>query len=136
LEQGASITIDIYIKTLVALARSKRFSILVHPVLPVLKETRGIVKVFNRVLKRAVHAHAELSWLDMYEQLLTPTSAAVSNAELGDDLGLVQLLAHGGPFMKAELELDGTHVNPKPYIPILQEAIDKAVAAAAQSVPT
>jgi len=44
LEEGARVTIGIYIDTLRALAKKRRFRIFVHPVLPVLKETRYVAR--------------------------------------------------------------------------------------------
>jgi hypothetical protein len=50
-------------------------------VVPVLNETREIVKAFNKQLEAAVlvanKTHPQLKWLDMFHVLLTPDGTLV-----------------------------------------------------------
>ena len=40
LEEGIAVTVDIYVKTLLRYIEEKKFTIFVHPIAPVLNETR------------------------------------------------------------------------------------------------
>jgi hypothetical protein len=54
LEEGIEATINIYISILLDLIHTKGLELFIHPVPPVLNETRRIVKPFVAALKRAV----------------------------------------------------------------------------------
>jgi hypothetical protein len=56
LEEGIQATIDIYLSILLDLIRTRGMEVFVHPVPPVLKETRAIVKPFVAALQQAVSA--------------------------------------------------------------------------------
>jgi len=101
IEEGASTTIDIYIQVLTKLARKRHWNIFVHPIVPVLNETRHIVKVFNKVLKAKLEKVSSLHYLDFFEKLLDENGALCK-----------------------KFELDGTHMNPS-YLNILNEALQK-----------
>ena len=84
--------------------RPRYAKVLVHPVAPVLNETRGMVVKYNAVLRRLVDKCPALTWLDFFDGFLD-----------GDKL-------------KPEYGLDGTHLHPR-YLeellaPRLGEAID------------
>ena len=49
-------TIAIYLGTLLRLVNERRLEIYVHPVVPVLNETRSIVKTFNDIMRKRVRA--------------------------------------------------------------------------------
>ena len=70
---------------------------------PVLNETRHIVKPFNAALKAAVLAEPSLTWLDFFDELLTPDGDALADG----------------------LSLDGTHLHPS-YIRLVQAALERA----------
>jgi len=101
LAAGIAYTISIYMKVLRNLAKERRFRLLVHPVPPVLNETRHIVTQFNAQLKAAVEAEPATFWLDFFPSLLQ-----------GD----------GG--LKESLKLDGTHLHPS-YVGLLEAALPK-----------
>ena len=103
LEAGVAHTIKIYISVLKELARERKFTILVHPIPPVLNETRHIVTMFNKQLVAAVNKEPTLHMLDFWTKLVTPDGSA---------------LAEG-------LKLDGTHMHPS-YVQIMEEALAKA----------
>ncbi len=51
LEQAMTLLVDIYVSVLVKVAKQRRFLLMVHPVPPVLFETREIVQKFNTMLQ-------------------------------------------------------------------------------------
>ena len=102
LEDGVAHTIKIYISALKDLAKSKKLKLLVHPVPPVLNETRHIVTIFNRQLVKAVAAEPSLTMLDFFDALLTPENT-----------------------LKEELKLDGTHMHPRYVAAHMEPALAK-----------
>ena len=102
LEAGIAHTVKIYVQTLKAIAQSRKIKPLVHPVPPVLNETRHIVSLFNRHLREAVRKEKSLVMLDFFDKLMTPN---------GDGL------AQG-------LKLDGTHMHPD-YVRIMEGELAK-----------
>jgi len=102
LEEGICVILDIYMNILGEIVGKYDFKIYIHPVLPVLNETRDVVKLFNKLLEKRVKSNHNLAWLDFFDKLLTP-----------DTLKL-----------KPEFEFDGTHMHPK-YISLIEEALNK-----------
>mmetsp|Transcript_18834 Transcript_18834/g.31491 ORF Transcript_18834/g.31491 Transcript_18834/m.31491 type:complete len:731 (+) Transcript_18834:36-2228(+) len=100
LQEGIDTVISIYISQLNQLAKARGFTVLVHPVPPVLNETRSVVTGFNATLKDRVTLSPHLQWLDFFEKLLSP-----DGSELADGLSL-----------------DGTHMSPA-YLDHLEEAL-------------
>jgi len=100
LAAGIAYTISIYMSVLRSLLRERRFRLLVHPVPPVLNETRHIVKQFNAQLQAAVEQEKGLYWLDFFPQLLSSDGAALADG----------------------LALDGTHLHPS-YVRHLEQAL-------------
>ncbi|CAM9706004.1 unnamed protein product [Scytosiphon promiscuus] len=103
-EEGVKHTIGIFIKVAEALAKERKLKIFVHPVIPVLNETRSMVKLYNRVFRRMVDKSKHLHWLDFFDQLLD-----------GEDAG----------GLRPEFRLDGTHLAPG-YVGLLEKALDDA----------
>ena len=103
LAAGIEFTISIYIAVLKKLAAQRKFTLLVHPVPPVLNETRHIVKQFNAALQAALAklAHARIRYLDFFEQMLSADG---------------EKLADG-------LALDGTHLHPD-YVRLVAKAVE------------
>lgn len=102
-EEGIEHTLDIYMKVLKDLKRTKKYRIFVHPVVPVLNETRNMVKQFNIALEKRCNSSDDVTWLNFFDSLLT------------DD----------GNGLRKEYELDGTHMNPS-YLTLLEKAINSA----------
>ena len=102
LEEAASFTIDIYEQRLRELVADFDYTILIHPVPPVMDVTRSIVTTFNKLLKRRIldMAHPKIRFLDFFDGLL------------GSD-GKIS----------SEFDLDGTHMHPK-YLRLVQTALD------------
>ena len=101
--QGVAHTIRIYIGVLKALAASRKFTILVHPIPPVLNETRHIVTIFNKQLAEAVKKERNLHMLDFFSQLVSSDGSALADG----------------------LQLDGTHMHPD-YTKLMEEELLKA----------
>ncbi|BBM97340.1 hypothetical protein MPTK1_1g04980 [Marchantia polymorpha subsp. ruderalis] len=79
IEEGVQATVDLYIDILQKLVTERRFELFVHPIPPVLNETRPLVQTFNRILEQRLlfykKAHpaigGRLHWLDFVADLLT-----------------------------------------------------------------
>eukprot|EP00903_Cladosiphon_okamuranus_P013727 g12780.t1 len=99
-EEGAEHTIGIFIEVAEDLARERGLRVFVHPVIPVLDETRNMVKMYNRVFRRMVGKSKHLHWLDFFDRLL-------------DD---------EGTGLRPDFRLDGTHLGPS-YVGLLEKAL-------------
>jgi len=108
LDQGINVVLDIYLEILYQIAFQKKLHRLyVHPVPPVLEETRWIITAFNRALGarliaiRQKDSKTPLRWLHIETELLN----------LGRET------------FKEEYKLDGTHLHPH-YISLISDAIN------------
>ena len=99
-EDGIKRTVDVFISLLKEIIEKRSFKVYIHPILPVLNETRGMVKLFNTIYKSKIDKMAGVKWLDFFDDLLTPD----------------------GSMLKPEFHLDGTHISPK-YISLLQNKL-------------
>jgi len=101
LDEGVETIVLLYIDILLDIVTRKNLRIFVHPVVPVLNETRHIVRIFNRILKEQLmkRNHPKILWMEFFGDLL-------------DNEGN----------LKKEYELDGTHLNPQ-YLPLLEKSI-------------
>jgi len=63
--------VGIYVGVLKRLAAKRKFEVLVHPVPPVLNETRAVVSQFNAALEAAVRKAPALTWLDFVGKMLS-----------------------------------------------------------------
>ena len=99
-EEGIKATVGVFISLLKELIQKKKFKIYVHPILPVLNETREMVKLYNSIYKSEVDKMSDVKWLDFFDDLLTPDRDK----------------------LKPEYQLDGTHISPK-YISLLESAL-------------
>lgn len=99
-EEGMMNTISIFVKVAEAVARERGFQVFIHPVIPVLDETRSMVTAYNRVFRRVVNKSKVLRWLDFFDDLLDET----------------------GKKLLPEFRLDGTHLAPG-YLRLLERAL-------------
>ena len=99
-EEGIKATVGVFISLLKELIQKKKFKIYIHPILPVLNETREMVKLYNSIYKSEVDKMSDVKWLDFFDDLLTPDRDK----------------------LKPEYQLDGTHISPK-YISLLESAL-------------
>jgi hypothetical protein len=145
---------SLYVAVLLRLVTTKRLEIFVHPVPPVLIETRPVVMAFNEILREHVSAAAErlprragaagggLAWLEFCHGLLEAAPAGSSgaggadNAAEGDGGTTAERDVVGSAKkpagqqrlrLRPEFELDGTHLAPA-YLQLLQQALDAASA--------
>jgi hypothetical protein len=98
-------TVDIYVGVLRKLALERGYEVFVHPVPPVLNETRAVVKAFNTQLHKSVLAASaackgRLHWLDFFDRLLSANQSS----------------------LRSDLVLDGTHMSPL-YVVDLDRAL-------------
>ena len=102
-DEGIRHTAQIFVDVASRLARHKRWKVLVHPVPPVLDETRGMVLKYNDTLRRLVDASSELTWVDCFDGFLDPASGKLD----------------------ARWRLDGTHLHPRYLDELLAPALGK-----------
>jgi hypothetical protein len=102
LAAGIAHTISIYVSVLRSLQRERRFRLMVHPIPPVLNETRHIVTMFNVQLRAAVAKEPSLYMLDFFGDLVTADGSALADG----------------------LSLDGTHLHPR-YVRFLENKLPK-----------
>lgn len=122
LEDGIAAVVKIYVGTLTALVaelpafRNRRA--FVHPVIPVLDETRRIVTAFNARLRAAVEAEApQLVWLDIFDAFVRGGDPRAARARVTLENATDR---RGAGALRPEFELDGTHLAPWPaYVPLL-----------------
>jgi hypothetical protein len=85
------------------LQKQHQFDIFIHPVVPVLNETRQVVLKFNEILQFKIsNEKKSFHWLDFLPDLLTNN--------LQD--------------LNSSYELDGTHLNPS-YLYLLEREMNK-----------
>ncbi|EQC36809.1 hypothetical protein, variant [Saprolegnia diclina VS20] len=88
-DDGMVATMSHFLQVLEALVRAHGFDAYIHPIVPVLDETRHLVLRYNALLRTRVEAASFCQWLDCFDDLL------------GDDGKLQPAYA-----------LDGTHLHP------------------------
>ena len=103
LEEAIEATVDIYTGFLREQKEQHGFVTFVHPVFPVLDETRTVVLQFNAKLEDCVKKCSGLHWLNLMDDLLV----------------------NGTSEFNCEYKLDGTHVHPK-YVSLLEKALEEA----------
>lgn len=74
-EEGMRATVGIFMDALADAVGKFGFEAFIHPVVPVLNETRALVVQYNRIFKQRVDASAVCSWLDFFDDLLAPGSS-------------------------------------------------------------
>lgn len=106
-EEGICATQAHYLATLTSLA--ERLVCLVHPIVPVLDETRNVVKHYNALLEAAVKrmSNPNVRWVDGV---------------------FAELLSADGSLLKDEFKLDGTHLHPSYVTKLLAPAIASMLA--------
>jgi len=100
LEEGAEVCVDIFLRAIQQIISHYGFVVYVHPIVPVLNETRAMVKIYNRIFHRKVQKVPNLKWLDFFGQMLTPA----------------------GDALRPEYALDGTHLSPA-YLKLVEAAL-------------
>jgi lysophospholipase L1-like esterase len=109
-------TVDIFVKVLVKLIKTRKFNVFIHPILPILNETRPIVVTYNDIYKEAIDKMKGAKWLDFFDEILITNNGSHWKEE--EDISNIHV--------RNELKLDGTHINPK-YISILEKSINSVI---------
>lgn len=104
MEEAIETVVEIYVRFLQEQMEQRDFYTFVHPVFPVLDETRTVVLQFNEKLEKCIKNCNGLHWLDFLDTLL----------------------ANGHSEFNSSYKLDGTHVHPK-YVTLLEKALADAV---------
>ncbi|KAL0028549.1 hypothetical protein WJX79_000906 [Trebouxia sp. C0005] len=106
-DAAMDVLLHIYKDVLLKLVQERGFEMFVHPIAPVLNETRHVVAPFNNklqqqidILSRAPEAQGRLHWLDFFPDLLTPDGSSLNPA----------------------LQFDGTHMSPY-YVHFLNDQL-------------
>eukprot|EP01041_Mallomonas_annulata_P001238 gene1238-2405_t len=89
--EGIEHTVGIFCSVLTSLIEKKKIKVYIHPVLPVLKETKPIVMMYNEVYQAKVKEIPGVQWLNFLPSLLDSQSGNI----------------------REDLYLDGTHIHPK-----------------------
>ena len=103
IEEAISATVEIYIGFLQEQTEQCSFVTFVHPIFPVLDETRAVVLKFNQKLEEHVKKCSGLHWLNLLNELLVK-----ENSEFN-----------------CEYKLDGTDVHPN-YVSLLERVLKEA----------
>lgn len=91
--------------------KKKRFNVYIHPVVPVLNETRAIVMAYNEVYQQAVMKVAGATWMDFFEQLIEDNNNADAS---GDGTGTISKeIPTTDKVLRSQYMLDGTHLHPR-----------------------
>ncbi|KAG7394151.1 hypothetical protein PHYBOEH_005584 [Phytophthora boehmeriae] len=102
IEEGMKHTIAIFMDTLAAVVEKYEFEACIHPVVPVLDETRGMVVQYNKLFQKQVASSRICKWLDFFDDLV-----------------------YQSPYkLRPEFRLDGTHLHPS-YLVHLEDALSK-----------
>eukprot|EP01038_Epipyxis_sp_PR26KG_P007855 gene7855-10663_t len=104
-------TIGLFINVLKQLIASKKFEILIHPVVPVLNETRSLVIAYNEIYRKKIQELKGVQWLDIFDELLIPNSNEETRASNPYSFNLT----YG---------FDGTHMNPS-YVSLIERAMNQ-----------
>ncbi|GAB9475284.1 hypothetical protein Gpo141_00012384 [Globisporangium polare] len=104
IEEGMEVTIRIFMEALSEAVRKFEFEALIHPVVPVLNETRQLVIQYNQIFREYVSRSKICSWLNFFDDLV-----------------------HDSPEkLRPEFALDGTHLHPR-YLSSLERALNQSV---------
>lgn len=102
-EEGIEHTIGIFMEALAQVVTQYEFEVYIHPVVPVLDETRAMVVLYNKLFQKRVARSRICTWLDLFDGLVA-----------------------GVPLkLRPELRLDGTHLHPS-YLASLAAALTRA----------
>ena len=93
--------IGIFMKVLKHWVGKKKLKAYIHPVVPVLNETRHIVGPYNTILQKSVNAADYATWCDVYDKFLDENGA-----------------------LRDIVKLDGTHCHPA-YLNFVEEWFSK-----------
>ncbi|KAJ0411310.1 hypothetical protein ATCC90586_005719 [Pythium insidiosum] len=102
LQEGMEHTIDIFMGVVREVVEKFGFDVFIHPIVPVLNETRPLVIQYNAILKSRVQSTSICRWLDFFDDLLEGTPAQ----------------------LRTRYALDGTHLHPS-YLALVERELNK-----------
>ncbi|OQS04843.1 hypothetical protein THRCLA_02951 [Thraustotheca clavata] len=88
-EEGMESTISIFLNKLRQVVAMYEFEAYIHPVVPVLNETRHLVVQYNRIFRKLVERSTFCKWIDCFDEFLD-----------------------GNEQLQSCFHLDGTHLHP------------------------
>ncbi|KAG2849324.1 hypothetical protein PC111_g38 [Phytophthora cactorum] len=100
IKEGMEHTIGIFMEALSDVVEKYEFDVYIHPVVPVLDETRSLVIQYNKLFQKHVANSSSCKWLDFFNELV----------------------CEDPPKLRSELRLDGTHLHPS-YLSKLEAAL-------------
>lgn len=154
IQEAMGVLADIYMEVLTRTVRERNLCVFVHPVPPVLNETRHIVTPFNDLLRERVRSrrlfcfsmqgtHASTDYLRHFEHCPSVINNQASQIKVGDLLVQVketephvdrlhwldvgdQYLCENRAKLKPELSFDGTHMAPV-FLKYVNAAVESAL---------
>ncbi|WIA31077.1 hypothetical protein OEZ86_001104 [Tetradesmus obliquus] len=144
LQEAVAATVDFYITLLLQLVQQHKLRVYVHPVPPILNETRHIFSLFNAALQQRLSSVlqaqpeliGQLEFLDFAQQLLTDTGSSLQQQkqqqQQRQQQQQQQVIEDSGS-LQQQLVLDGTHLHPR-YLVHLGAALNAAPRNAAAGV--
>ncbi|TMW60256.1 hypothetical protein Poli38472_000298 [Pythium oligandrum] len=103
-EEGMKHTASIFMEAVTEVVKRFGLEVFIHPIVPVLKETRHLVIQYNQILRDRVNKSNNSTWLDFFDDLLEGSPAKLRSC----------------------YELDGTHLHPS-YLQVLERELSKHV---------
>ena len=104
IDAGISATVKIFKNVVYKIIKEKQLNVLIHPISPVLKETRQLVKKYTNIYKKEM-------------KVLSNNGLSVNWLNFEDDL-----LDENGDNLREEYKLDGTHLNPE-YLKLMEKLL-------------
>ncbi|KAG1688505.1 hypothetical protein DVH05_003596 [Phytophthora capsici] len=88
IEEGMIHTIGIFMETLADVVEKFEFDVYIHPVVPVLDETRSLVIEYNKLFRERVDKSPICEWLDFFDKLVcgSPPKVRVDFLDFGLEL--------------------------------------------------
>eukprot|EP01040_Poterioochromonas_malhamensis_P003155 gene3155-3363_t len=135
IEDAMNTTIKAFLHNLQQIRETRQLKIYIHPIPPVLNETRKIVMLFNVLYKQQIEELKDpnILWLDFLYDLVdrvTPTaSSATSTTTDSSNNGhqkSVQEILSEEYSLKEIYQHDGTHLHPR-YVTLVEKAINKHI---------
>jgi hypothetical protein len=104
-QEGMVQTVEIFMDVLKRLVSQFQFKVYIHPIIPVLNETRSIVTVYNALYHHRITSPdmraLGIEWLDFFDDLLTPQG-----------------------LLRPDFELDATHLHPR-YTGLIEREMNR-----------
>jgi len=137
IEDAMNTTIKAFLHNLQQIRETRQLKIYIHPIPPVLNETRKIVMLFNVLYKQQIEELKDpnILWLDFLYDLVdrvTPTTSSAPSTTTdsgGNTNGLqksVQEILSEEYSLKEIYQHDGTHLHPR-YVALVEKAINKHI---------